>query len=537
MLLTAAAITACAAADLFPVAGTVVNATANSPLPRAYVHFYRAGAAKPVASVITGDNGRFQFRLPAGSYRMFAGTRDTWENYGAHTPGTLIGSAVIVGPGKDTANIMFRYFPPGAISGRIVNDTGEPAPNALVQLIRANVEAGIRKPAIFAFTRTNDLGEFRFGRLPGDVPYYLAVTGEAWYAQTAGLVSALGGTQDPPDAHATAAYAPVYYPNTADPAKATPIVVKPGEEARADFQLRTVANGSVTVRVNGPAGTKGTVTLTYDGVAGTVATQQAQQLTLGFLPPSPDGQEPVKQIQTLQGVPPGRYKLTVSGALSGAALAATASVDVNGSDVTVDLTLKPPPKVEGTVHLVPGASPKGAILVSIRGEVSGSVATARVRSDGSFSFPAVMPGHFRFALGGPAGFFASQVEARGGTFKDGLLEVFEDSDVNLSVTASNEIGELRGFVIDGDHPIEGVLVVLASAPGQTRAFQTESDGSFDFRSTPAGRYRLFAVDNTELEYARPDVIAPYLPGAREIEVVSGSSKEERIPITSPPTVR
>lgn len=162
MLLAAIAVAECSAADLFPVAGTIVNTVTNSSLPRAYVFFYHPDSTTAVARAITGANGRFQFQLPAGSYRMLAGTRDTWENYGSRTPGTMLGSAVIVGPGKDTANIVFRYFPPAAISGRIVDESGDPAPNVLVQLVRSNVVNGLRAPAIYAFLRTDDLGDFRF---------------------------------------------------------------------------------------------------------------------------------------------------------------------------------------------------------------------------------------------------------------------------------------------------------------------------------------------------------------------------------------
>jgi hypothetical protein len=546
MLVAAIAFAECRAADLFPVAGTIVNTVTNSPLPRAYVFFYNPNSTTAVARAITGTDGRFQFQLPAGSYRMLAGTRDTWENYGSRTPGTVLGSAVIVGPGKATANIVFRYFPPAAISGRILDESGDPAPNVLVQLIRANVVNGFRAPAIYAFLRTDDLGDFRFDRLPGNVPYYLAVTGEPWYTQPSTLLASLGGTPDPPGAHAAAAYAPLYYPNAADPAKAAPIVVKPGEEARADFRLTTVLNGSVTIRHNGPPGLKGTVTLTYNGVAGTVATQQVQQLAVGFLPPLRFQQEraqeePAKPSQSLQGVPAGHYNVTVNGTFGGSVLTGTAPVDVNASDVTVDFTLKAPPKIEGVVHLVPGARQTGAMRVSIRGEISGQLATVPVKNDGTFSFPAVQPGHFRFGLASQDGFFASRIEAQGGRIEDDRLEV-EDRDVSLAVTASNAVGQVRGFVVDDENPVEGALVVLYAAPGRSsasgsdaryRSFQTESDGSFDFRSVPAGRYFLFAVNDSELEYGRPDVVAPYLRGAKEIDVGLGNSTDVRISMTLP----
>jgi hypothetical protein len=533
VLLTVAAVSASCAADLYPVADTVVNTGTNAPLPHARVNFYLSAAAKPVASAITGDDGRFQFQLPAGSYRVLAGTRNTWENYGARHPGDALGSAVIVGPGKDTASLVFRFFPPAAISGRVLDNSGEPARDALVQLIRSSVTGGRRSATVFAYHRTNDLGEYRFGRLPGDSLYFLAVTSEPWYTQA--------GLPGPSEAKVAAAYAPIYYPNTSDAFKAAPIALKQGEEARADFSLSTVSNATVTVRHNAPPGMKGTVTLTYDGVAGTFATQQTQQLLVGFQPPSQSGQDQPGQTQILQGVPPGHYTLRIVGTAGSSVLGASTAVDVNGSGVTADLALKPFPKVEGVVHLAPGASQKSAIVVSMRGELSGGVGTVTVQGDGSFKLPQATPGRFRITLGGRDGFLASEIEARGGSIKDGILEISEGSDVILSITASNESGDLRGFVVDGDRPLEGVLAVLAPAGGQKgeltvtpRAFQTESDGSFNFRSIPAGHYLLFAVDDSQLEYARPDVIAPYLPGAKEIEIRSRTSAEERIPLAPPP---
>ena len=536
LLLILAAVSACAGADLYNVAGTVLNTGTNSPLPRARVYFYRStAAAKPVASTITGNDGRFRFQLPAGSYVMRAGTRDTWENYGSRNPSNAIASAVIVGPDKDTTNLIFRFFPPAAISGRILDDAGEPVRGALVQLIRSSVTGGRRSATVFGYQRTNDIGEYRFGRLPGDTLYFLAVTGQPWYTQPE--------TGDDSGTKAAAAYAPMYYPNSSDASKAAPIALKQGEEARADFRMTTVPNSTIAVRHNAPPGMKGTLTLTYDGVAGVMATQQAQQLFAFNRPPLRGQPDLPPQIQSLESVPPGHYTLRILGTAEGNAFGASVTVDVAGSDVTMDLDLKAIPKVEGSVHLVPGARQTGAIRVSMRSEASGAVATTTVQGDGSFRFAAVAPGRFRLSCGGPDGFFASQIEARGGTIRDGILEVSEGSDVSLSITASNETGGVRGFVVDGDRGIEGALVVLAPESGELsgelnndaryRSYQTESDGSFDFRSIPTGRYLLFAVDNSQLEYARPDVIALYRSRAKEIDIHAGASTDERISIAQP----
>ncbi len=344
--LVAITASACAGADLYSVAGTVLNTGSNSPLPRARVYFYRSPAAKPVASAITGDDGRFSFRLSAGSYVMRAGTRDTWENYGSRNPSNSIASAVIVGPGKDTSGLVFRFFPPAAISGRVLDDAGEPVRGALVQLIRSSVIGGRRSATVFGYQRTDDLGEYRFGRLPGDTPYFLAVTGEPWYTQPE--------NGDASGTKAAAAYAPMYYPNTPDASKAAPVALKQGEEARADFRLSTVPNATIRVLHHAPPGMRGTLALTYDGVAGVTATQQARQVFV-FNRARPQGQQDLPpQTETLQSVPPGHYTLRMLGTADGNAFGASATIDLAGADVMTDLDLKPIPKVEGSVHLAPG---------------------------------------------------------------------------------------------------------------------------------------------------------------------------------------
>jgi hypothetical protein len=64
-----------------------------------------------------------------------------------------------------------------------------------------------------------------------------------------------------------------------------------------------------------------------------------------------------------------------------------------------------------------------------------------------------------------------------------------------------------------------------------RGYQTESDGSFDFRDIPAGRYLLFAVDDTGFEYANPAAVGPYLPAAKPVTIEAHGSLTERISIS------
>ena len=52
----------------------------------------------------------------------------------------------------------------------------------------------------------------------------------------------------------TPAYAPTYYPNATDARGATPLVLRPGAELRADFTLLTITGVNIHVHCPNAAG-------------------------------------------------------------------------------------------------------------------------------------------------------------------------------------------------------------------------------------------------------------------------------------------
>jgi hypothetical protein len=116
-----------------------------------------------------------------------------------------------------------------------------------------------------------------------------------------------------------------------------------------------------------------------------------------------------------------------------------------------------------------------------------------------------------------------------------MLDVPAGAAVQLHIVASDETGRVQGFAINDTHAQEGALVVLAPRNPRAKAheyhgFQSDSDGSFDFRNVRAGDYLLFAVDDLDLEYARRAAIQAYLANARAIHVDPRGKVREQIPI-------
>jgi hypothetical protein len=508
------------AADLYRVAGTVTNTQTGAALRNAEVYVYGEGSSsKPVGKLMSND-GRFSFDLPQGSYALRAGTRTNAQIYGSRNPDIPLGSAVIVGPGHDTAHLTFRWYPPSAIFGKVVDASGEPVENALVQLVRSSVSAGRRISVTVRLIRTNDLGEYRFGYIPGGARYYVAVTGKPWYALDSPFSSNEGHWE---------AFSPIYYPNTTDVSRAAPLTLKAGEEVRADFTLTATVGANVTVKYDAPKGTLGQINLVSEGVAGTEGFQEA--VALREVPAGVDAPE------RFTGVPPGRYVVQIAGKNGTIDLGARKRIDVNGSDVTVELSLHPFATVSGAVRFKnPGARPPSSMLETLVREGNTGTVGAAVHPDGSFVFPSVPMGTYRPAIRAAAGIFTEKIEGTGVRIHDGLLDLSEGDSATLSISASDESGSLSGFVMSGDQPLEAVLMVLAPAADSARpdayfGYQTESDGSFDLKYVPAGHYLMFAVDDTAFEYANADAVRPYLASAKPVTIEAHGKSTERISLT------
>jgi hypothetical protein len=505
------------AADLYPVAGVVTNALTNSPIPHAQVYLFRTGTRRPNQPFIAGENGRFSFNVPEGSYTLHAGTRNGLENYGENNPDSPLGSAVIAGPGKDTAHLVFKFYPTGSISGKVLDDAGEPVENALLQLVRSSVVAGRRVTTTARWERTNDRGEYRFGGIPGGARYYITVTGEPWYEK--------GNAWENSSPAASVAYLPVYYPNTTEASHALPLALKAGGEEHADFTMRPAAGATLRVSHDAPQGSTGMVSLIYKGLAGTDSFQQQQTLMV----------RPGRAMaQNLSGVPPGTYTVRVTANNGGTELMGTKEISVNGSEVAVEIALHPVASVSGRLQFKePTKKPAGSVVLVLTRP--GTTYTASVREDGSFRFSNVMPGKYQAGLRSPAGYVvASATAARtdGGV----SVEVAEGDQVSLALAASDETGNLEGFAKSGEQAIGGVMVVLAPAPGEpagrlARAFQTESDGSYDLRNVPAGKYLLFAIEDTGIEYATAEAVRPFPAGAKPVTIEAHKSLMEDVVLT------
>ena len=519
MFLLLAVATALSAADVYRVAGVIIDSETGSPVANASVALSPGGESRGDMGVITGPDGRFSFDAPRGIFRLSAVVAGHSQVFGEMSPFSDAGIGVVTGPDEDTAHLVFRWFRPAVITGRVLDDQGEPVENARVKLLHYGVADGRTRIGPRNEASTNDRGEYRIWEIPA-ASYYLIATGRPWYAEA----WAVG----PGKPQAPVAYRPVYYPGTADVTHAAPLTVHPGEEAHADFAFSAVAAANVTVNCDNntsvvealPAAPNGAMTLSVIGqsIGGEAVLSQTAFIICPF---------------TVNGVLPGHYLLRLSDTEAAGPRAAQRWVDVGVGDIEVSLSLHPAAALSGRVTLKnAGAWPNG-LLVGLFRDLDNWSETMPIGADGSFSVPHVEPGKYLVSVSG-AGYYAETIRAGDVALPRGVVNIEDGAELRLSIVASNKSVRFRGFATRDDQPLGNMLVVIVPrdpvSAYSNQGYQTDSDGSFDWPALPAGDYLLFAVDDPTIAYADPETVKPYLSQAKQIRIEPGKVLEERVPV-------
>jgi carboxypeptidase family protein len=269
--------------------GYVVDAATGQPLRRVNVNAFgesgRGGA-------MTDGEGRFEIRdLAAGKYSVGA-------QRAGYLPATF-GQRVPEGPGtsievldsQTVDKIVLRLMRGGVITGRVVDEFGDPAINVNVHALRYLFQNGTRRlsPAFGGFgpNRTDDRGEFRlYGLAPGQ--YYVSARPENFMRENVAEPSAPALS---------------YFPNSPDPSGAQRVTVTAGHETTGInislVSTRVVRVRGSAVQSNGEPFAGGFVNFTQrdEFGGGSFGTSVARVAADG-------------SFEALS-VPPGRYRATV----------------------------------------------------------------------------------------------------------------------------------------------------------------------------------------------------------------------------------
>jgi hypothetical protein len=509
-----------------------VTTTAGAPIRGAEVRLSADGRYTRIA-VTTGD-GRYELRdLPAGEFRLSVSrTGFISMQYGQRRPFDPP-RTIALGEGQaETANVVLTRG--GAIYGRVYDEFGDPVAGTRVQALRSRVVQGQRRlQSVGAGDQSDDTGAFRLYGLP---------PGEYYVAASAGMADQV--RRDPP----------IYYPGTPNVAEAQPITLGVGAEAPADFQLMPVSNARVSGIVIDSSGAPvpAMVNLTSEVVATGPAIDGSSAAAFGL-----HGDSGADGAFTLEGVPPGPYRLTAMAAFPGSGLRSLPG-DPDGRK-PID-PLAEIPETASMPVVVAGGDVSGITLVTGRG---GTLSGRFVADDGVVApLPAGLRVNVRsanaggvsmtlgggsareFKLRGPSGpvrveilglpesWAVSAVIVDGKDVTDEAIDL-HGRDTTARIVLTDRLTAVSGTVQARDGAGDHAVVVFAEDSSRwaypsrfVRAARTDRQGRFQIRGLPPGtRYLAAAADYLEDgEEQDPQVLERLRPRAVTFTLAEGEQR-------------
>jgi Carboxypeptidase regulatory-like domain len=480
--------------------GHVFAADTGQPLRKAQVRMI-AGEIRENRMATTSESGLYEFKdVRAGRYTISASKGSYVSvSYGQQRPTDAPKPLEILD--HQTVERVDLMLPRGAIiTGRVVDEFGEPASDIQVAMERYQVIQGQRR--LFSSGRsvmTNDIGEFRlFGIPPGQ--YYLSAT----WRRSGGF----SPNESPGD---RSAYVPLYFPGTMNANEAQRITVTAGQ------QLDDLVMALKPIKASRVSGTATGVDGRPMGPAIVMVMQSSAAFGLmaGTTQVRPDG------TFTVSGLAPGTYTLRTQrmGPPTDGPEIAIATVTVAGDDITdVQLVATKPSTLTGRIIVDPAAAsllPRtltiGAFPASFTGMPMPSPPPARMADDYTFELKSP-PGVMRLSLSsgfGPqaTGWSIRSVRLNGVDVTDAGIEFKPNEDITgVEVELTNKVTTVSGTVKTsrGELAKEYTAVVFAQDKekwtGNTRyqsAGRPDQDGRFKITGLPPGEYYAVAVDRLE----------------------------------------
>ena len=594
------------------VAGVVLRATTGEPITRATVTLTRLAPQAPgprgggpqgqpgqpgapqapqqpsTFTTTTDDQGKFLFKdVDEGPYRIIAArngfARQEYGQRSFNRPGTVMNLRA----GQQLTDLSFRMVPASTISGRVMDNTGEPLPGITVQALRTTYDAtGKRTMQPVGSARTNDLGEYRiywinpgryvvsanparnaFETLTATASQAATQAQNPAQAQQAAQAAAIFGTVGNPNEVADPGFGQTYYPNSTEASRAVALDLQPGAEQRAiDFTLTRALRVRLTGRVIDTTTGRPPQNAVVSVSPRDSSSASPLDMFAGLDPSQGNRYNPATGEFVVPNVASGSYWLQVMSQGQAAtpapdaqptpaeALAALQSmnsaripVDVLGSDIN-GLTLNVGPGVSVSGHIeIEGGQPLNqtelqrlSITLQSTGGMSSILSMLqgpiRPAADGTFSVPRITAGDYKLTINGLAPTFYlkdarfAQTDALNG------VTISEPVSGSLEIVLRRNPGQITGTVVDATlKPVSSVQAVLVpenrSRQDLYRNAATDLEGRFTFRGITPGDYRVFAWEDIEpFAYFDPAVIKQYEAAGKLVHIQESSAESAEVKI-------
>jgi hypothetical protein len=522
------------------IAGKVTAADTGRPVKRARVVV--AGGGRPRAAT-TDEQGRFRVTaLPAGSYNVIATKTGFVDGAFGQRRAVRTGTPVELTDGQQRGDVDLKLMRGGVVTGRILDEDGEPLARAMVTVLRQQYVRGEKQLTTAGGDQSDDRGQFRvFGLPPGDYFVSATVGGavEQMLRQMGG--PGRGGAEQAAD---STGYAATYYPGVTAAGDATRVKLTASQElAGIDFQLQIVPLATVNgVVVGGPAMV---MLMPQEGPVGGRGGGRGGGpggLMLGGGFRSMTGQDGTFSIPN---VTPGKYTIVAraeGGPSGGGTRSASQPLVVSGAEVNVVLTTAPGVALSGSVTFESAGTPAPTSFAGFRvtalplgsAVIARNVRPADVSEAGHFSAMDVTPGQYLIRGVGPRGWTMKSVYVDGRDVTDQVLDVKAENIGGINVIFTDRYSGLSGTVRDGrGNAVPDLTVILFPSdenlwlPQSRRIVTARADaaGTYKLLQIPAGDYLAAVVDDVEPgEWFDPAFLEELKAQATRVKIAEGEQQ-------------
>ncbi|HUJ22241.1 MAG TPA: carboxypeptidase-like regulatory domain-containing protein [Bryobacteraceae bacterium] len=479
-------------AETCSIEGRVISAASGEGVNNAEIGVYAPDNQRYTTT--TRADGRFAVQeMESGRYRLYVSKRGFARfMYGARG-NNRAGSTLSLDPGQRLADLVLRISPQGVITGRVLDEDGDPVPFVMVQLTRYGFDRGKRQLQAWGGGSTNDLGEYRiFGVSQGK--YYLSAAMET-----------------DPEQYGTQGYVATYYPRAVDPAGATAIEVRPGSLVRGvDITLLKTRTVSVRGRVIDPGKEP-------MGASVQLIPRDQPEYMWGRSFANMDQQGSFE----FRGVVPGAYYIDVRKYGNRITFGARQALDVPESGVAnVALELVPSAELKGQLRVEGRPASLSDAHITLRADEPSDTGWAGgpVKADGSFTVSNIGSLHYELMVNGlPEDYYLKSARLGGTEVQDTGIDATSGMTGSLDIVMSSNSGQIEGVVLDADdQPVTAATVSLVpdeprrARPRFYRVVTTDQYGRFILKGVVPGGYKLFAwEDIADGQYEDPEFLKSY----------------------------
>jgi hypothetical protein len=479
--------------------GRVLTAD-GMPLRRAQVNVMASAQTGALQSrgTTTDADGKWEITdLPAGRYTVTASKGGyVTVQYGQRRP-FQAGTQVVVADGATADRLDVTLQRGAVITGRIVDEFGEPVAQVGVQAMRYTYgNEGQRRLTAVSGAATDDLGQFRvFGLMPGD-----------YVVQASSSVVVIGVGGGPP----SDSFAATFYPGTPNADEAQTVTLALAQETNLQFQLVTSKSSRVTgVVVNSDGAPMSGMSLSLiTSMGGNGWSSRGVGSTAG------DG------TFTLTNVTPGEHTINVRAprALEGAEFG-NYDFKTNGEPITLRIVTSKGATLTGRV-VWDGNTSRGAtpLRINVQQQVQGTpglpfLSGSVPGADGTLN----EDNTFKLAGAGGKGFIRTFPLPTGWALKSIAVDGEDVTDVPIDFSSRRSIDDVRIVVTDKLTDLTGTVAdsrgtvlkdyVVIILPNDLKeglspqrfisVVRPDQDGSFKVKGMPPGSYVATALEWVE----------------------------------------